>query len=108
MPKHPNKKPRLEHYSGDAFVHLAIIYRCPDDVKPHPGNARTHSPRQIRQIADSIKAFGFNVPLLLGPDDQLIAGHGRLAAARLLGVRTVPTIRLSRKRRSRSRRQSGS
>jgi ParB-like chromosome segregation protein Spo0J len=57
--------------------------------------ARRHSKKQIRQIADSIERFGFTNPVLIGDDDEIIAGHGRVAAAALLGLPTVPTLRLS-------------
>src|SRR5580698_188094 len=59
-------------------------------------NARTHSKRQIRQIADSIREFGFTNPVLLGDgDNTIIAGHGRVQAAKLLGMTHVPTIMLA-------------
>jgi len=58
-------------------------------------NARTHTKRQIRQIANSIKRFGFTNPILTDDSLQILAGHGRLEAARLLGMSTVPSIRLS-------------
>jgi hypothetical protein len=61
-------------------------------IKPNPHNARTHSPKQIRQIADSIMAFGFTTPVLVGEDGQLYAGYGRLKSAELLGLKTVPVI----------------
>jgi len=61
-------------------------------IKPNPQNARTHSPKQIRQIADSIIALGFRNPLLVNEHDELIAGHGRFKAAELLGLKTVPVI----------------
>jgi DNA modification methylase len=64
-------------------------------LRPHPGNARTHSKRQIRQIADSIQRFGFTNPVLIGSEGQIIAGHGRVEAAKLLGFESVPTVRLS-------------
>jgi len=57
-------------------------------------NARTHSKRQIRQIADSIRAFGFNNPILIDSKNIVIAGHGRVEAAKLLQMEHVPTIRL--------------
>jgi hypothetical protein len=63
-------------------------------VKPDPGNARRHSEKQIRQIARSIEAFGFNVPILVDVAGNVIAGHGRLAAARRLGFGQIPAIRL--------------
>jgi len=61
----------------------------------HQGNARTHSKNQIRRIADSIKRFGFNNPVLIADDGIIVAGHGRVEAARLLGMKDVPTLRLS-------------
>jgi DNA modification methylase len=64
-------------------------------LRPYHGNARTHSKRQIRQIADSIQKFGFANPVLISDDGEIIAGHGRVAAARLLGLESVPTLRLS-------------
>src|SRR4030088_3683481 len=59
---------------------------------PSPRNARTHSDAQIAEIAGSIRAFGFSNPILVGPDGDIIAGHGRLAAARLLDLDQVPVI----------------
>jgi hypothetical protein len=64
-------------------------------LRPSASNARTHSRKQIRQIADSIARFGFTNPILIDGDDTVIAGHGRLAAAKLLGLQHVPACRLS-------------
>jgi DNA modification methylase len=64
------------------------------DIKPNPSNARVHSNRQIGQIADSIKACGFGAPVLVDETLTLIAGHGRLRAAELLGLKEVPAIEL--------------
>jgi hypothetical protein len=64
-------------------------------LRPFPGNARTHSKKQVRQIADSIARFGFINPILIDDDDKIIAGHARLEAAKLLGLKCVPTLRLS-------------
>jgi DNA modification methylase len=64
-------------------------------LRPYPGNARTHSKKQIRQIAESIRRFGFTNPILIGEDGEIIAGHGRVEAAKLLGLDTVPTVRLA-------------
>src|SRR3954470_20013835 len=61
---------------------------------PSPRNARIHSDAQIAEIAGSIRAFGFTNPILIGEDGDVIAGHGRLAAARLLGLGDVPVIAL--------------
>jgi DNA modification methylase len=63
-----------------------------DALTPNARNARTHSKKQIRQIADSITAFGFLVPLLIDDGGVVIAGHGRYAAAKLLGFEQVPVI----------------
>ena len=73
---------------------LQITYRPVGELKDNPRNARTHSKRQIRQIANSITEFGFNNPVLLDDGSTIIAGHGRVAAAKLLDLPLVPTIRL--------------
>ncbi len=63
-------------------------------LKPYVANPRTHSKKQLRQIADSIKAFGWTNPILVDANGGVIAGHGRLQAATLLGLTRVPVIRL--------------
>jgi DNA modification methylase len=65
------------------------------ELRPYPNNARTHSKKQIRQIANSIKKFGFCNPVLIDDAMQIIAGHGRVEAAKHLGLDAVPTCRLS-------------
>lgn len=62
---------------------------------PYVNNARTHDDAQIAQIAGSIKEFGFNNPVLIADDNSIIAGHGRVMAARKLGMDSVPCVRLS-------------
>lgn len=74
---------------------LSIVYRPVSGLRPDPKNARTHSKRQVNQIADSITEFGFANPILIDPDANIIAGHGRLQAARQLGLADVPTITLT-------------
>lgn len=64
------------------------------DLKPYANNPRTHSKKQIRQIADSITTFGWTNPVLIDGDGGVIAGHGRLEAAKLLGVPEVPVLKL--------------
>jgi ParB/Sulfiredoxin domain len=64
-------------------------------LRPYERNARTHSKRQIRQIAKSIERFGFNNAVLVDEQRRIIAGHGRVAAAKLLGIKEVPTVRLA-------------
>lgn len=73
---------------------LQIAHLPIRELKSNSHNSRTHSKRQIRQIADSIRAFGFNNPVLVDKDSTIIAGHGRVSAAKLLGITEVPTIRL--------------
>ena len=63
-----------------------------EKIKPNPRNARTHSKKQIRQIANSMSAFGVTSPVLIDENGILLAGHGRLEAARLLGLKTIPAI----------------
>jgi DNA modification methylase len=73
---------------------LSIDYIEPGLLKPNARNARTHSAKQIAQIAASIAEFGFTVPILIDADNKVIAGHGRLKAAVKLGMTRVPTVRL--------------
>jgi len=61
------------------------------DLTPHDGNSRTHTPEQIQQIVKSIEEFGFTNPLII-QNNSIIAGHGRLEAAKVLGMLKVPTI----------------
>ena len=65
------------------------------DLRPYPHNARTHSKKQIRQIAKSIARFGFTNPVLIDDQKQIVAGHGRVEAAKLIGMVAVPTVQLS-------------
>ena len=69
-----------------------IVNRSLADLKPYARNARTHSKKQIRQIAASIERFGFVNPVLISGDGEIIAGHGRVEAARHLGMPNVPTL----------------
>jgi DNA modification methylase len=77
-----------------AAFDLAVVYQPINTLFPHPSNARTHSRHQIRQLADSIRTFGFINPVLVDHNLMIIAGHGRVAAAKLLGMDRVPTIQL--------------
>lgn len=76
----------MKHYT---LEHISI-----DDLIPYAMNSRTHSPEQVNQIAASIKEFGFTNPVLIDEDKGIIAGHGRVMAAKKLGVATVPCITL--------------
>jgi len=65
-----------------------------DDLIPYINNARTHSEEQVLQIASSIREFGFNNPVLIDKEQTIIAGHGRVQAARKLGIEKVPCVRV--------------
>lgn len=74
---------------------LNITYKAVTDLIPYVRNSRTHSDDQVTQVASSIKEFGFTNPILIDGDNGIIAGHGRLLAAKKLGMGSVPTIDLS-------------
>jgi len=74
---------------------MKIEYMLVHELRAYTNNARTHSRKQLRQIANSIEKFGFCNPVLIDDDKEIIAGHGRVEAAKLLGIEAVPTCRLS-------------
>jgi DNA modification methylase len=80
--------------AGEAAKRLSVTYQPIGALNVDPRNPRLHSRRHVRQLARSIKAFGFNVPILVDANLNVIAGHGRLLACRELGWTEVPTIRL--------------
>jgi DNA modification methylase len=82
------------HSEAPAGDELRIEYWPIDRLIPSARNARTHSAAQVAEIAGSIRTFGFANPILVGMDADVVAGHGRLAAARLLGLAEVPVIPL--------------
>jgi DNA modification methylase len=89
---------RPEHHPASASelrfeprVEIILVSR----LVPYRGNARTHSRKQIRQIADSIRRFGFVNPILIDDVGRIIAGHGRVQAATLLGIAAVPALRVA-------------
>ncbi len=69
-----------------------IVMRPVSELKPYAQNARTHSQEQIEQIATSIREFGFTNPVLATAEGMIVAGHGRIDAAKLLGIEEVPTL----------------
>ena len=75
--------------------HFHIEHQSPSALRPYAGNPRRHSRAQIKQIAASIQRFGFTNPVLVSDENEIVAGHGRVAAAKQLGLETVPTLRLS-------------
>src|SRR6266850_1593153 len=88
----PRSRLGASQRSSKRSLNLRIVYRRIEELKPDPANARWHSGKQIRQIAESIRVFGFNVPILVDRDGKVIAGHGRLLACRELGITEVPTL----------------
>ena len=83
---------------------LKLTYKDPHQLKPRTRNPRTHTAKQIKQIAASIKEFGFISPILIDGADGIIAGHGRAEAAKLIGMSDVPTVRVDHLTTKRSRR----
>ena len=83
---------RISEVMDKAGRRLAVSYRRTAELKLDPNNPRTHTPRQIKQIARSIETFGFIVPAVVDADGNIIAGHGRIFAALQLGLTEVPTI----------------
>lgn len=86
------QKPQADVF---AIHRLEVAYKPLTALTPDPRNARTHSKKQIEQIAASIRAFGFTNPILADPDGNIIAGHGRLRAAKELSLAEVPVIELA-------------
>jgi len=80
---------------GFAMGTTQVMERAITSLRPYARNARTHSKKQVRQIAASIERFGFTNPVLISDDGEIVAGHGRVEAAKLLKWKTVPTIALS-------------
>jgi hypothetical protein len=74
---------------------IAVEWVPIDGIKPNPANPRTHSRKQIKAIARSVSEFGWVLPILVDRNGVLVAGHARVAAARLLGLQEVPVVRLS-------------
>ncbi len=73
---------------------LSVAYRPVGSLVPNPHNARSHPKRQLDQIMASIREFGFTNPILIDPDGSIIAGHGRLLAAKAMGLSEVPAYLL--------------
>jgi len=74
---------------------LSVVYQDVSALKPRATNPRTHSKKQIDQLANAIRRFGFTNPALVDDANGIIAGHGRVEAAKIVGLDQVPTVRLS-------------
>lgn len=72
-----------------------VVYVPTESLKPYAANARVHSRKQIKQVARSIQRYGFNAPVLVSADHEIVAGHARVEAAKLLGLAEVPVISLA-------------
>lgn len=72
---------------------MEIMYLPTGELKPYPKNAKRHPPEQVEHIANSIRAFGFRQPIVIDADNVVVIGHGRLMAAKKLGMDSVPCIR---------------
>jgi DNA modification methylase len=89
---------RTKHHLSDATAlsKLSVLYQGRESLVFSSRNSRTHSKRQIQQIADSIRVFGFTNPILVDANNTIVAGHGRAEAAQLLGINEIPTICLEK------------
>src|SRR5258707_68725 len=103
---HPYKNdPRVKNKQTNSAVSLPRPeLRNLQTLRPHQHNARTHSKRQLEQIARSIERFGFLNPVLIDASGTIIAGHGRVEAAKQLGLSRVPTLRIEHSQRRRETR----
>jgi DNA modification methylase len=81
--------------SASSLPELQIANLPPERLRRSPNNARTHSKKQLKQIVRSIERFGFVNPVLISDDCEIIAGHGRVEAAKMLGLKEMATVRLS-------------
>jgi ParB-like chromosome segregation protein Spo0J len=86
----------LKNQNGVDFGEMALKVEqlSTAALRPYARNPRTHSPKQVRRLAESIRRFRFIYPILIDANRNVIAGHARLQAAKLLGIRRIPTIRL--------------
>ena len=91
----PNKQAVILNIYRFFMTDLSIEYKRVDDLIPYVNNSRTHSDEQVTQVAASIKEFGFTNPILIDENNGIIAGHGRLMAAKKLKLEQVPTITLA-------------
>ena len=91
----PNKQAVILNIYRFFMTDLSIEYKSVDDLIPYINNSRTHSDEQVTQVVASIKEFGFTNPILIDENNGIIAGHGRLMAAKKLKLEQVPTITLA-------------
>lgn len=82
---------------------LAVEYLETTSLTPNPKNARRHNPKQIAKLSSSIRNFGFNGPIAIDENNEILAGHARYEAAVLLGIERVPCVRLTHLSRDRKK-----
>lgn len=78
----------------NAKTHIQVEYLAPESLLPYSGNARVHSKKQLAQISAAIREFGFINPVIARRDNTILAGHGRVEAAKTLAMPTVPVVRV--------------
>jgi DNA modification methylase len=93
FPEKPNGKPSLGKLSNE-LAKINVTYKSPDQLSIPAKSLRVHTPRQIKQIAGSIRVFGFLIPIIIDETDHVLVGVGRLLAGRDLGCNEVPTIKV--------------
>src|SRR5215217_3921957 len=97
MPARRNKTRKKSANSADQLMRHKLLEVLPiSKLQPYARNARVHSKKQTQQVADSILRFGFTNPVLIDNENTILAGHGRVAAAKLLDMAEVPCLRLER------------
>src|ERR1700733_5891058 len=87
-------KPRHNAATNAGLIDIQIEYRAVGDLALDPRNPRQHSQRQINQIADSIREFGFVVPVVIDDTGQVVIGHGRVLAAKKLAMPHIPAVEI--------------
>jgi hypothetical protein len=97
MKQTAKKKRSAEREEASPVLPARILMLDTESLLPSAQNARTHSPEQVTMLAESIKTFGFTNPVLIASESEptITAGHGRVLAAKVLGMKTVPCIELS-------------
>src|SRR5437879_4450742 len=89
-----SSKLRRNAATNAGVIEIQVQYRAVADLALDPRNPRQHSQRQVNQIADSIREFGFLAPIVIDDTNQVVIGHGRVLAAKKLGMPSIPVIEI--------------